>query len=161
MIDIVQFEITEKDKIYAGELGYTKLYDLNSFNKLKIINGGDDTVNRKAVETKNVILLNPHNTRTKDFMHFRNSGLNHILCKLAQENNVVIAFSLDKMYEPTDLGRVMQSIKLCRRAGCQMAVFSFAKNKYELRSANDIIGFLNVVGMDSKQIKDVMKFDIK
>lgn len=161
MIDIVQFEPTEKDGQFAKEIGIDKLYNLSSLKKLKIINGGDDNTNRRAVEGGCDILLNPHNTRTKDFMHFRNSGLNHILCNLAAENKVIIGFTFDKMYDSKDLGRVMQSIRLCRKAGCKIAVFSFAKTRLELRSVNDIISFLTVVGFDSKQVKDVLGFRIE
>lgn len=160
MIDIIQFEPAYQDKEFFKALGYSEIYQLTKLKKIKIIYGGDDSVNRKAVETKNIILLNPHNTRTKDFMHFRNSGLNHILCRLASDNNVIIAFSLDKMYDSNDLGRVMQSVKLCRKYKCKIAVFSFARNKYELRSANDIAAFLNVVGFDSGQIKQILEFRI-
>lgn len=162
MIDIVQFEVKSSEKEFAKSLGYSEIYSVEDLKlrKLKIVFGGDDAVNRKAVEGGCNILLDPHNIRTKDYMHFRNSGLNHILCKLATDNNVVIGFTLDKMYDSKDLGRVMQSIKLCRKYKCKIAVFSFARNKYELRSVNDIAAFLNVIGFDSEQIKDILNFEV-
>lgn len=160
-VDVVLFELNDSDKEIAKSLGFEKVYNTNSpeFKKLKIVNGGDDGTNRKAVENQNNdILLNPHASRSKDFMHSRNCGLNHVLCKLANENNVAIGFSLDRMHEPDDLARVKLAIKLCRKFKNKIVVFSFAKNIYEMRAVNDIYSFLQVIGMDSGQARNALSF---
>ena len=47
---------------------------------MKVIFGGKDSVNRKAVENPSVdILMSPERGRNKDFMKSRNSGLNQVL----------------------------------------------------------------------------------
>lgn len=163
-IDVVLFELNERDKEIARSLGFDKVYIVNSpeFKKLKIVNGGDDETNRKAVENQNNdILLNPHASRSKDFMHSRNCGLNQILCKIAAENDVAIGFTLDRMYEPKDIARVKLAIRLCRKFKNKIVVFSFAKDIYSMRAVNDIYSFLQVIGMDSGQANDAMELTEK
>src|SRR3989338_6580410 len=85
-----------------------------------IVQGGDDTLNRAVVSSRYVdILLDPHLGSRKDFMHQRNSGLNHVLCALAKENNVAIGFSFSSILHAEKravlLGRIMQNILLCRK----------------------------------------------
>lgn len=163
-IDVVLFELDDKSKEIAKSLGFEKVYSASSpeFKRLKIVNGGDDETNRKAVENpNNDILLNPHALRSRDFMHSRNCGLNHVLCKLAAENNIAIGFTLDRMYQPNDLARVKLAIKLCRKYKNKIAVFSFANDIYSMRAANDIYSFLNVIGMDSGQANEAMKLTEK
>ena len=159
-IDVVLFELNERYKGITKSLGFQKIYSNNSpeFKKLRIVNGADDETNRKAVENpNNDILLNPHANCFKDFMHSRNCGLNHVLCRLAAENDVAIGFTLDRMYEPKDMARVKLAVKLCRKYKNKIVVFSFARNVYEMKSRNDIIAFLNVIGMDSKQANNAME----
>jgi RNase P/RNase MRP subunit p30 len=159
-IDVVLFELDDKSREIAKSLGFEKVYNVNSseFKKLKIINGGDDETNRKTVENQNNdILLNPHALRSRDFMHSRNCGLNHVLCKIAAENDVAIGFTLDRIYEPKDMARVKLAVKLCRKYKNKIVVFSFAKDVYSMRAVKDIIAFLNVIGMDSKQANNAME----
>ena len=60
---------------------------------LVVIKGGDEKINRLAVENKKIdILLSPEDNNKKDSLFFRNSGLNHVLCRLANKNNVAIVF---------------------------------------------------------------------
>ena len=56
-----------------------KLIKKNSFN---IVIGGNQGINRKVLETKNVNMLLDAEPEEDDFMHFRNSGLNQVLVKL-------------------------------------------------------------------------------
>ncbi len=162
-IDVVLFELNDRDREITKSLGFTKVYTSNSpeFKKLKIVNGADDETNRKAVENPNKdILLNPHAVRSRDFMHSRNCGLNHVLCKIATENDVAIGFTLDRMYEPKDIARVKLAIKLCRKFKNKIVVFSFAKDIYSMRAVNDIYAFLEVIGMDSGQARNALNFVI-
>ena len=87
---------------FANKLGYSWLI-LKS--ELKIVDGGLDK-NRKAVENKNVdILLNPHVNELHDHMHYRQSGLNDVLCKLARKNDVAVAVSLDQFKDSVSLSK--------------------------------------------------------
>ena len=79
---------------------------------------------------------------SKDFMHQRGSGLNHILCRLAKENNITMGFSLKSILNSNNpdviLGRMMQNIFLCSKFKVKMAIASFASSPYEMRSPHDV-----------------------
>ncbi len=90
-------------------------------------------------------------SKRKDFIHHRNSGLNHILCKIANENKVTIGFSFrsilkNKKFRPVMIGRIKQNIKLCKKYKTQIMIASFAEDPYEMRSPHDIAAFFKILG---------------
>lgn len=126
--------------------------------ELVIVQGGDDTFNRLALSSKYVdVLLDPHIGQRKDFMHQRNSGLNHILCALAKQYNVSVGFSFSAILESNNrsalLGRIMQNIRLCRKYKVQIVIGSFAKNKWQVRNEKDLQAFFKVLGMTGKEVQ--------
>ena len=130
---------------------------------MKIINGGIDSVNRKAVENKSVdILMSPERGRYKDFMKSRNSGLNQVLCKLASKNNVAIGFDFNYVLNSKDserpniFGRMKFNVKLCNKYKVKMYVCNSTKNKNEERSNSDLEPFGRILGMTKFEVK---KFD--
>src|SRR3989344_4897415 len=143
MIDLINFE-------YKGEMfGFTKFY---SFKDFKIEVGGDDKKNRKIVENKKIdIFLSPEKTRTRDFMHSRDSGLNQVLCELARKNNIAIGFNFNNVLKSENreviLGKMMQNVRLCRKYNVKMVILSGANNTYELRGAKDLFSFGLILGM--------------
>ena len=126
--------------------------------KLIVVQGGDDDINRIALSSKHVdILLDPHLGWRRDFMHQRNSGLNHVLCHLAKENNVAIGFSFSSVLHTKDrafvLGRIMQNIRLCRKYKLTIVIGSFAGDPWEIRSEKDLQAFFKVLGMTGKEVQ--------
>ena len=89
----------------------------------------------------------------KDFIHQRASGLNHILCKSAKDNGVMIGFSLSSILNVEDkhkiLGRMMQNIELCRKYKVKMIIASFARDPFGMRSPHDLIGLFKVLGCEN------------
>lgn len=160
MIDIVCFE-GEK-----FELGFSKVHHFKDFN---IVVGGTDKTNRKAVENKKIdILLSPEKGRKNDFLHSRNSGLNHILCKLAKENDIAIGFSFRDVLNAKNskersklIGRMQQNVRFCRKFKTKIVLASFAKNKYEMRNAKDLLAFAQVLGMTPAEAKKALSFKIE
>ncbi|HLD10754.1 MAG TPA: RNase P subunit p30 family protein [Candidatus Nanoarchaeia archaeon] len=153
--DIVQFSRSDESLKLAKFLGYSNLIFKEDFSKLNVINGGDLNVNNSAVRDKKVdMLLNPHNVRGIDNLHFRNSGLNQTICKLARENNVIIGISLGMLRDYLDYGRVMQNIRLCKKYKVDIAFFSFAKDELELKGVNDMLAFCRILGMDENLAKN-------
>src|SRR3989338_11038963 len=71
---------------------------------------------RKAFEKKKDIIVYNLEDQKRDFIHFRNSGLNQVLCKLAKKNNIAVAFNFnlvlnnDEMSRSQILGRMMQNV---------------------------------------------------
>ncbi|MFH1972001.1 MAG: RNase P subunit p30 family protein [archaeon] len=124
--------------------------------KLIIIQGGEDRINRLAVSNKNIdILLDPQLGTKQDFLHNRNSGLNQVLCKLAKKNKVAIGFSFNNILKNSSskiLGRIIQNIKLCRKYKLTIVVGNFSKS--ETRNINDIHSFYKTLGMTGKELQD-------
>jgi len=129
----------------------------HSRGKVIIVMGGDDEINRIAVDDKRVsILLSPERKRRKDFMHVRNSGLNHVLCDLASKNDVSIGidysdFKKMRGKEAAErLGRIMQNVELCRKSNSPVILASFGKTP---SSVYDLRAFALSIGMTTDQAK--------
>ena len=120
---------------------------------------------RKVLENKNTdVLLDPYHYVKSDSLHFRNSGLNQVLCRIAKDNGVIVGFSFSNILKSKGrnkiLERVKQNIKLCRKYKIPMLIASFAENKYELRSANELQNFALFLGMNTKEAKEAVNIDL-
>ncbi|HLC97022.1 MAG TPA: RNase P subunit p30 family protein [Candidatus Nanoarchaeia archaeon] len=103
---------------------------------------------REAFEkNSNLIVFNLENT-PKDYLHHRSSGLNQVLCKLAQSNEITVAFSFNLILRAAPierariLGRMRQNIFLCRKYEVKTMIASFAQDVYEMRTKQDLESFL-------------------
>lgn len=139
---------------------------IDSKQGLRIIRGGNDEINRTALENKRTdILLGPEYNREKDFIHFRNSGLNHILCHLAKKNEAAIGFNFSDLMNSRNkeivLGRMMQNVFLCRKFKVKMILGSFATKENEIKNRSELMSFGKVLGMNGKEIKDGLNFKKK
>ncbi|MFH1641591.1 MAG: RNase P subunit p30 family protein [Nanoarchaeota archaeon] len=105
--------------------------------------------NRFVIEkNKDLIIFNLEDTGKKEYIHHRSSGLNQVLCKLASENNITVAFSFnsilkaDREYRSKLLGRIKQNVRFCNKYKVKTAVYSFAVKPYGLRNYKDLKGLL-------------------
>ena len=118
-----------------------------------IVIGGNEEINRRALENKNIRLLLDPETNDEDFMHSRNSGLNQVLAKLAKKNNAAIGFSINRLLkisneERTDLlGKIMQNIMLCNKYKVKMYIINFINNDLDKRNINDLKDLGLTLGM--------------
>ncbi|MFH0977845.1 MAG: RNase P subunit p30 family protein [Candidatus Woesearchaeota archaeon] len=100
----------------------------------------------------------------KDFMHYRNSGLNHFSCSLLAKNDVLLGISLHSLLCSDEhkrivlLGRLSQNIDLCRKYGAKPVLASFARSPFGMRSPHDLFAFAITLGMSTKQAKDALEF---
>lgn len=98
-----------------------------------------------------------------DSMHHRNSGLNQVLCKLANKNRIMIAIPFSMILKSKDIlrtrimGRISQNIKLCRKYKVDMIIASFAQEPFHMRAAKDLESLGVVLGMHPKQAKEATK----
>jgi hypothetical protein len=116
--------------------------------------------NRWVLEkNRNIILFDVEKQPRKDFMHHRNSGLNQVLCKLANQNHNMIAFAFSHLIAnmPVLLGRISQNIKLCRKYKVNMMLASFADSIYKMRAYHDMLSFAKVMGMHPKEAKNALE----
>ena len=113
----------------------------NCFN---IVTGGDYELNKIILNNKYVNLLIDSEPLEKDFVHYRNSGLNQVLIKLAKKNNISIGFSLNRINNLNKLqkinlfGKIMQNIMLCNKYKVKLFIVNFI-NKNEHKNINDLI----------------------
>ena len=110
-----------------------------------IVKGRDDSFNRKILEDKKVnIVVSPEHGYKKDKLKQRDSGLNHILCRIASDNGIAIGIDFQEILSKRDegkkqiaehLARIMQNIKLCRKAKVKMILMNkTGKSDYDLKA---------------------------
>ena len=129
------------------------------------VKANDDLFNRRIIETCKIdylvsLELNP----SKDTLKQRSSGLNHVLAKeaLKKEINFVINFSeikkLNKEEKIKAISRIIQNIKVCRKAKCNIKIASFAKSEEEIISEEELKSFLFSLGASSQQVGQSTNF---
>ena len=118
-----------------------------------IVRAQGDEFNRKILEYGSFdILVLPFFSAGKDSLRQLDSGLNHVLARIAEENGVAIGLdlrelrNLPKAEKAEFLARVRQNIVICRKAGAKLALLNY----------NDKIGaffFLISLGASTQQAK--------
>ncbi len=152
--DLVAMKRSVEAEAMGKRLGFQRVLFLEDMQAVMVVDGKNEMVNRRAVEDgKTNLLLNPHQGQTADALHFRRSGVNHIVCALAHENNVAFVFTLDHVLTSLEMGRVMQNIRLCRKYKVKMFMFSNAKTIYEMRGVQDMMAFCRILGMTPGEAK--------
>lgn len=152
--------------IDSDETETRKIIDFlkNSKKKLKIaISAKDDFFNRRVLETMSFdYLVSPEFNQGKNTLKQRSSGLNHVLAKEAAKKNVVVLISLDKIFSLDKFSkamlieRILQNIKICRKAKCSIRIANFSYTK-------DLLSCLNRQrlamswSMSSQEIRDSCK----
>ena len=138
-------------------------------NKLKkqrdltMVLGGDEQINRAAVEDKRVdILISPERLAPKDYMHSRNSGLNQVLCRLASKNQIGIGFDFNFLYNSKErgrvIGRMMQNVILCRKFKVKMIVGCFVNGRnLDNKTLQSFGRFLGMTGDEAKKAVNFKK----
>ena len=159
---INEFQKITKIKLFSGLLVKPNQIQ-SSKNKANLILAKSSDKNRFVLEkAKPDILFGLENHNQKDYIHHRASGLNQVLCKIAAQNNVIIAFSLNTLLNSDSknksiiLGRIMQNIRLCRKYKVRIAIASFAKNPFQMRAPNDLKSLALILNADTKQAKEAL-----
>lgn len=121
-----------------------------------IIEAQDDSFNRKILEYGHFdILLSPEKGKRKDSLRQRDSGLNHVLAKIASKNKVAIGFDLkeisglEKKQKAIRLARIIQNIKVCRKSKTNLALSAGKTNASS---------FLISLGASTPQAKQAIYF---
>ena len=122
----------------------------------KIISAQNDEFNRKILEYGNFdILLSMETGQRKNKIRQTNSGLNHVLAKIANKNNIAIGIDLEeiKRLEPKvkaeRLSKIKQNIKICRKSKTKIAI--------KTSSIIEATIFLQSLGASSTQYKEAIK----
>ncbi|MCS7134605.1 MAG: hypothetical protein NZ889_01985, partial [Candidatus Pacearchaeota archaeon] len=115
----------------------------NYFDDILVL-GTTDIINRRALEhTKVSALVSPEFSRSEDFLYQRNSGLNHVLCRIANENKKMIIFRMKdfsgtKENKASFFGKLIQNLKLCRKYKVNYLLTNFSSKKDEILHAKQL-----------------------
>jgi len=171
-------EKIEKQKIRAviienKDLGEARKM-INKLDKIRgiiiIVKGGDNEFNRKILEDKRVdVLLSPETgkrEKTKPLKQ-RDSGLNHVLCKIAKDNNISIAINIGDIIERSGrqraelLTKIIQNINLCKKkkSGANIILTTLASKPDELRDIRDMKSLGISLGMPTQMAKRAVEKD--
>lgn len=123
----------------------------------KIVLAQNDEFNRKVLEYGKLdILLSIEKGNRKNKLRQEDSGLNHILAKIACKNKISIGIDLDeiskleKKEKAERLSKIIQNIKICRKSKTKVAI----KTKDHQRARD----FLTEFGASTNQIKETIVF---
>ncbi len=121
-----------------------------------IIQAQDDKYNRKLLEYgKFQILLSPESGLRKDKLKTLDSGLNHVLAKIATKNKIAIGINLkeisklSKTEKAIQLARIKQNIQICKKAKTLIKIIN-PENKKQAQS------FLLSLGASTQQAKQAI-----
>lgn len=145
------FEIYTGIEIQADNVSKLNKYINRSENKVDIISvsGGDEDINRGAVENGRVdILAHPAS---------RGKPLNHVLSKAAADNGVAIDFNIDALIEHRGSSRVRilsalrQNARLARKFDAPTVITSNARSHYDLRGPREMMALGMLMGMTREE----------
>jgi len=146
--------INEKD---IGKIGQIISSIINSGEKIVVL-AGNEEFNRKVLEKKDIDVLLFSNLYGKDKLKQRDSGLNQVLCKLANKNDIAIGVDLKQLDSGSDfdksvyLAKLMQNIRLCKKFKVKMIIINVKEN-----NKKDLNSFLLTLGMDTKMAKSAVE----
>lgn len=112
---------------------------------------------REAIERGADVVFGFEVDAPKDKMHYREGGLNQVLCQLAHDNKVAIGFSLASLLQASPaqralyFGRIAQNVELCRKYKVEMRIGSFAASPFGLRGAEDVVSLFTQLGMSREE----------
>ena len=134
-------------------------------NKIIAVVGYDNHFNRRVLETMSInYLVSPEKYPKYDTLKQRDSGINHVLAKIAKQKNIsiVIDFSDIKKLEPFSqsirISRISQNIKVCRKTKTKINIATFATNKKEINSSKELQEFMLSIGSSTIQSKESTKY---
>ena len=135
------FIINEKD--------FSKARDLIRKNRGKklVFSSDDDELARKILEKEDVQIYMPILFYKKDRQKQRESGLDHVMAKIAKKKNILIGINLREIISARGtkkaeiLARISQNIKICNKNKLKMVFLDFGeKNVYDLKSLGLVLG---------------------
>ncbi len=118
---------------------------------------------RKFFESSKVdVIYNLETSFEKSKIFYKNSGLNHILCSLAHDNDIIIGFNFSLVLDSSDflraevLSRMRQNVRLCRKFKVKMMISTFAADAYSLRGWFELFSFGKLIGMTDLEAKNAL-----
>lgn len=124
-----------------------------------VVQAQNDEFNRKILEYGRFdILLGVERGNRQRTLRNIDSGFNEVLAHIAAKNKVSLGVDmeelsqLDKENKAKRLERIMQNIKVCRKAGVKIILFN-------CRDKKDSVSFMLSLGASTKQAKEAVEQD--
>lgn len=118
--------------------------------------GGDLKMNRFAVETPEVDILTHPSFERSD------SGMNHVLMKLAKENNVAIEINFreviinERKSRSKVIANMISNVNLAKKIHTPIIICSGSLSHWELRDPLELISFLTSLGLKIGEAKECL-----
>jgi len=129
-----------------------------SSEKPLIVISQDDLFNRKIVEYgKFNILLSPEKGNRSNSIRKINSGLNHVIAKIAAKNKISIGIDIDEIKKLSKnekaerLSKIKQNLEICRKSKTKIIALSKNENR------KNVFNFLISLGASNNQAKEATK----
>ncbi len=129
------------------------------------VHGGDFEVNRNAVENPRVDILTHPELKRKD------SGMDHVMMKLAAENNVAVELNFREYLHSYRkirsfvLSHMRRNVMLARKYGAHVIVASGAESVWDMRAGRELASLAYMCGFDReravKTVSEVPAFIVK
>lgn len=130
-----------------------KLIKLRREYDVLLVKGSDLLLNRKAVETKEVdILTHPEYKR-------RDSGFNHVMAKLAAENNVAIEINFREILNSSKntraniMHKIKNNVELCKKYKAPIIICSGSVTHWQLRDPKILMSMGCLLGLELREAK--------
>jgi len=148
------------EQIFIHEKDFSKTRDLIRKNKGKkiVFSSDDDELNRKILEKEKIDILLLILKDRKDRQKQRESGLDHVMAKLAKKNSVVLGINFSEILEARGknkakiLARISQNIKICNKNKLKMVFLKTQeRNPYDLKSLGLVLGMPTWMGWEMRK----------
>lgn len=142
----IGIEITaETEMELEGKIGaYRPVVDVLA------VHGASEEINRAALEDSRVDIL-AHPEQVKE------GGINHVLAKLASDNEVAIEFNLSALIDSRGgirsklLSSMSKNFKLAKKFKAPVILTSGARSHYDLRAPIDMAALAGLFGMSREE----------
>ena len=118
---------------------------------------------KKINNSKTRLITNVIPTAHKEFIHQRNSGLNHILCKEAAAKKKLLCLSLFELSYVSGykralfFGRCIQNIRLAKKYKLGLIIASLARFPHQVRPIQDMISLFYLLGLDKSMARHALQ----
>ena len=178
---VIKTTIIEADDIIKGIKTPSKsiiIHNINKSNVNKLINRSsylkkfdivmvqgttDYNINKKILEKMGVDVFFPY-VVGKDFMHWRNSGLNNVLVDIMAKKSIALGldFSFFRQNDDNDvikmLGRIIQNVRFCNKRDCDFCVTFLPSNSDDFKNVLDVRSLLSVLGVKTQKLNSTLSF---
>lgn len=164
--DLVKEEKVDGYLIKSSESEARRIIQsLKGQNKIIVFSGGNNALNRRAIETLKInYLVSAEKNSREDSLKQRDSGLNHVLAKQAKKKKISILINLFEIKKLKGkelsiiLSKLIQNVSICRKASCPIKIANLSSKKTALIGETGRKSFGTSIGMSSKQSKNSIIF---